>query len=147
MDPVAEALPRGVQVVQATSRHGAIWIDHRRSLADHAITFLPGGDITTNLSDDPAKLVPEHHGVVDWPGVVGGPLMQVAPTHANIGDFQENVAWSDLRGGEFADLDRTFLGREVDDGSVHVEGVSCVVRGGEPLKGGLFVDRLTDHAK
>ena len=54
--------------------------------------------------------------VVDRPGVVGGPLVKVAAADADIGDFEQDVFFTDDRTGDLADLDGALFGGEVYDG-------------------------------
>ena len=56
--------------------------------------------------------------VVDGPGVVGGPLVEVAAADADVGDFEQDVFFTNDGAGDLADFDGAFFGGEVNDGCV-----------------------------
>jgi hypothetical protein len=62
--------------------------------------------------------VAEHDRVVDGPGVVGSPLVEVAAADADIGDFEQDVFFTDDGTGDLADLDGALFGGEIYDGCV-----------------------------
>ena len=41
IDTIAEALSRGVEIVETATRHGIVRIDHGCSFTDDSITFTP----------------------------------------------------------------------------------------------------------
>jgi hypothetical protein len=56
--------------------------------------------------------------------MIGGPLVQVTSAHADIGDFEENVIWSDAGFLDFAEFDGVFVRGVVDDGG-RLHGWAC----------------------
>ena len=67
--------------------------------------------------------------VVDRPGMVGSPLMEVATADADIGDFEQDVFFTNDGSGDLADFDGALFGGEVDDGGVIHERVWSIEYG------------------
>jgi hypothetical protein len=51
------------------------------------------------------ELVPEDDGVVYGPGMVGGPLVQIAPAHSDVGNLEEDFIGADGGAFDFAEFD------------------------------------------
>jgi hypothetical protein len=95
--------------------------DDRGGLGDDPIALFPILDLFADLDDVPAELMPEDDGVIDRPGMIGGPLVQVASADPDVGDFEEDVFRTDGRFLDLADFDGVFFRGVVDDGCVHGE--------------------------
>ena len=91
--------------------------DDRGGLTDHAVADLPSLHVAAGLDDSATELVAEHDGIVDRPRMIGGPLMEIAATDADVGHFQQDVIRADRRLLDLADLDGALLRGEVDDSS------------------------------
>jgi hypothetical protein len=64
--------------------------------------------------------MPQHHRVIDWPTVGGGPLVQIAAADSHGGDFEEHILLSNGRLFFFADFDGArFRGKIDDSGAGH----------------------------
>jgi hypothetical protein len=50
--------------------------------------------------------------------MVGGPLVQVTAADADVGDFEQDVFFTDDGSGDLADFDGALFGGEVYDGGV-----------------------------
>jgi hypothetical protein len=116
VDPVAEAFAGVVEVVETAAGHGIVLRDDRGGLGDDAVAFLPVFDLLADLDDMAAELMTEDDGVVDRPGMIGGPLVEVRSADPDIGDFEEDVLGSDRGFFDFADFDGVFVRGVVDDG-------------------------------
>ena len=116
VDAVAEALAGRVEVVEPAAGHRVVRRDDRGGLADHAVAFLPAFDLLAQLDDAAGELVAEDDRVVDRPGMVGGPLVEVAAADADVGDFEQDVFFTDDGSGDLADIDGALFGGEVYDG-------------------------------
>ena len=88
VDAVTEALAGRVEVVEPAAAHRVVGRDDRGGLAHHAVAFLPAFDLLAQLDDASGEFVTEDDRVVDRPGVVGRPLVEVAAADADIGDFE-----------------------------------------------------------
>jgi len=110
INAVAEPFAAWVEVVKPLAGHRAIRIDHRRGFAHRPIPFLPRQHPLALLADDAGELVAEHDGVVDRPGMVGRPLVQIAPAHADRRHFQQHIVRADDRAGDVTQFDRALFG-------------------------------------
>ena len=95
--------------------NGTVGIDHRRGLADAAISFPPAGHSRAELGHHAGEFVPQHDRIVDRPAMFAGPLVQVAAADADGGHFQQDVFGADRRPRNLAHFDAVFFGREVHD--------------------------------
>ena len=67
-----------------------------------------------------SELVSEYDRIVYRPGVVCGPLMQIAAADADVGDLQQHIVRAYLRCWDIADFNRASRRREIHNGSIHV---------------------------
>ncbi len=107
---VAEALAGGVEIVEAAPGHRVVRRDDGGGLADDAVAFLPALHLLADFDDAPAELVAEHDRVIHRPGVIGGPLVQVAAADADVGDFEQDILRADGGLFDLADFDGVFFG-------------------------------------
>ena len=113
---IAEALACRVEIVETASTHGVVVIDDSRRFRDDTITFLPIINIRAEFDNVSAEFVTEDDGVIDRPGMVGRPLVQVTAADPHVGDFEQDVFPSDGRAVYLTKLDRTFFRSVVNDG-------------------------------
>ena len=102
---IAEALACRVEIVETASTHGVVVIDDSRRFRDDTITFLPIINIRAEFDNVSAEFVTEDDGVIDRPGMLGGPLVEIASADANVGDFKEDFVGTDGGTFDFSKLD------------------------------------------
>jgi hypothetical protein len=68
------------------------------------------------------EFVTEYDRVVHRPAVVGGPLVEITPANAHVGDLEQYVFLANVGLGNFADFDGAFLrGVVYNGGRLHEE--------------------------
>ena len=105
IETIAEALACRVEIVETASTHGVVVIDDSRRFRDDTITFLPIINIRAEFDNVSAEFVTEDDGVIDRPGMIGGPLVEIASADANVGDFKEDFVGTDGGTFDFSKLD------------------------------------------
>ena len=113
---VAKSLAGGVEIVEPATAHGIILVDDGGGFGNNAITFLPTDHVRAEFDDISSELVPKDDRVVYRPGLVPGPLVQVAAAYSHVGDFEEDFIGGDGGTFDFAEFDRSGFGGIIDDG-------------------------------
>ena len=88
IDAVAKTFSRGVEVIESTTRHWIPRVDDCRGFTDDSVTFFPAVNVRAKFRDHSTKFVAQHDRIIDGPRMIGGPLMQVAATDADVRDFE-----------------------------------------------------------
>src|SRR6056297_3804213 len=110
VDTIPEPFASRIEVVQSAASHWIVLTDDGRRFTDDALPLVPTFDATTKLGDAATEFVPQDDRIVDRPRVIGGPLMQVAATNSDIGNFQQDILVSDFRSLDFSNFDAPFFG-------------------------------------
>ncbi len=136
-DAVAKPLAAGVEVVEPAAGQRAVGVDDRGGLTDDAITFVPAGHAVTDCDNRAAELMAEDDRIVDRPGMVAGPLVEIAAADADIGDLEQHIVRADFGNADFTEFDRAAISGKVDDSGWHrgVPGRQLLCPGTLPLAG------------
>jgi hypothetical protein len=89
--------------------------DVARDAAD-AVALLLAFDFLADLNDIPAKFMPEHHGIIHQPGVIGGPWVKIGIANTDIDDFEEYILRTDGGLFDLTNFDGALFRCKVDDG-------------------------------
>lgn len=74
---------------------------------------MPLLDFLADLDETASELVSEDYGIVHRPGMVDGPLMQVAAVDPDVADLEEEIPGIDGGAQDFADYDGSGFGAQL----------------------------------
>src|SRR5579862_7126086 len=106
VDPIAEAEPPGVEVVEALANECRVLRQHRGRLADHLIAFSEANNALAKFRDKAGELVTENDGIIYVPALLAAVLMQIAAANADGVHLQQYVVFSNCGNRKLAQLNR-----------------------------------------
>jgi hypothetical protein len=83
IDSVSETEPLRIQVIESLTDERRVGRQQSGGFAHHAVTLFEFGYAVAGLCNITSKFVAQDDGVIDWPTLLAGILMQIAAADAH----------------------------------------------------------------